>query len=289
MSYVGKILVVIQVIMSVLFMAFAGAVFQMHQNWQSKHAATQKMLTDRDAELSAAQDELAKAKRDFAVELERKSKEAVDYQAQAKGFETQLGVMNERNNLLEQQRDTQTGLAESKADEAEYRQREAEQQRIENKKVQSRLDAASAENRDLKDQLFGKTTEYDQLVTRYNEMLEKSAFLEKIVRAYKLPTDPREVDRLESPPPPVEGLVKDRKMNKANRVQFVDVTIGSDDGILVGHVLDVVRPMESDPTATEWLGQIRIVSIEPDSAVGEVVLAAKNGIIREGDSVTTKL
>ncbi|MEZ5943365.1 MAG: hypothetical protein R3C18_18370 [Planctomycetaceae bacterium] len=289
MSYVGKILVVVQVIMSVLFMAFAGAVFQMHQNWKGRHDGVAAQLSDRTSELSAAQDELAKAKTDLNAKIQVAEQRAVDFQAKAKGFETQLGVMNERNNLLEQQRDTQTGLAESKSDEADFRQREAEQQRIENKKVQNRLDTASAENRQLKDELFGKTTEYDQLVTRYNELLEKSAFLEKIVTAYKLPTDPREVDRLESPPPPVEGLVQDRKMNKANRVQFVDVTIGSDDGILVGHVLDVVRPKGSDPTATEWLGQIRIVSIEPDSAVGEVVLAAKNGIIREGDSVTTKL
>lgn len=81
----------------------------------------------------------------------------------------------------------------------------------------------------------------------------------------------------------------DLKMNKANRVQFVNITIGSDDGLLVGHRLDVLRLSPDGQGATEWLGQVEIVSIEPDSAVAEVVLAAKNGIIQEGDNVTSKL
>ena len=37
MSFVGKILVVVQLVLSVLFMALAGAVFSVHQNWKDKY------------------------------------------------------------------------------------------------------------------------------------------------------------------------------------------------------------------------------------------------------------
>lgn len=289
MSYVGKILVIIQVVMSVLFMAFAGAVFQMHQNWKSKHTAVVTQLNSRTQELTTAQEELAKAKTDLTARLDAMTQEKTKFEAQAKGYEADLGAQVVRINLLEQQRDTQTGLAQAKANEAEYRQREAEQQRIENKKVQDRLDAASAENRRLTDELFAKSLEFDALVQRYNEVLTKAAYLERVVALHKLPTDPREVERQQSPPPPVNGLVLSVKTNKTNRVQFVQLSIGSDDGLIVGHLLDVVRVSPDGQGKPAWLGQVQIKQIEPDFAVAEVVLESKNGIIQEGDNVTTKL
>ncbi len=289
MSYVGKILVLILVVMSILFMSFAGAVFQMHQNWQVKHAASELRVNDLTAQLTLAQTNLAEAKTTLTAKYEAAQQESVKFQAEAAGALTKIGIMQKQNDTLEQERNTQTGLAQSKADEARYRHEEAEKQRIENRKVQDRLDLASAENRMLKDQVFGVTTELEKLQKRFEEQQIKNAFLERVVRAHKLPTDPRVVERLELPPPPVDGVVSDVQMSKANRVQFVNVSIGSDDGLVVGHLLDVVRLTPDGTGKTEWLGQVKVVSIEPDSAVAEVVLAAKNGIIQEGDNVTTKL
>lgn len=289
MSYVGKILVLILVVMSILFMAFAGAVYLANSNWQGKYNAEVTAHNSSKQQLTAAQDELSKAKTELGAQITALKQEAEAANALAKTEgETAAADQATINNL---QRDlaSMTGLAESKAAEAQFRQKEAEQQRVENRKVQERLDAASSENRSLKDQLFGKTSDYESLIKRYNEAIEKLAFLEKVVSAYKLPTDPREVERLQAPPPPVDGVVKEVRMNRANRVQFVNLTIGSDDGLVVGHQLDVIRQPPGGNGDAKYLGTVRIVSIEPDSAVAEVILAAKNGIIEEGDNVTTKL
>ena len=53
MSFIGKVLIAAQLVMSLLFMAFAGAVFNMHQNWKEKHDAVAKTLSETQASQSA--------------------------------------------------------------------------------------------------------------------------------------------------------------------------------------------------------------------------------------------
>lgn len=289
MSFVGKILVVVQMIMSVLFMAFAGAVFAIHVNWKAQYEAAQTQLDSTRQSLTAAQEELTTAKRDFETRLSDETTRANQFQARNTVLQQQVAALQDQQNTYEQQRDTQAGLAESKAEEARFRQEEAERQRVANQKLQARLDETSSEVRNLKDQLF--TTEQDlaDLGARYDALLEQTAFLERIVANEGLETDPRKVARMESPPPPVEGLVIETKKNRANRVQYVLLSIGSDDGLVENHELDVVRMPSETEVQSSWLGTVRVVKTAPDTAVAEVVVPAKNGIIQEGDNVTTKL
>ncbi len=76
--------------------------------------------------------------------------------------------------------------------------------------------------------------------------------------------------------------------DKTNRTEFVEVSIGSDDGLLKNHLLDVYRSSAAGG-APKYLGKIKIVYVTNDRAVGQVVQAAKNGIIERGDNVTTRL
>ncbi|MCA9079716.1 MAG: hypothetical protein KDA58_04115 [Planctomycetaceae bacterium] len=289
MSYVGKILVVLQVVLSVLFMTFAGAVYAIHSNWNGKYTAVQTQLNDATQQIKVAQEELETAKTDFNTNLKNETERANRFQAEKLTLEARVATLEGQNNTVEQQRDTEKGLAQAKAAEARFRQEEAERRRIENDKLQVQLDTISGENRSLKDQIISKNADYDELIAKHNELLEQSAYLERIVAAYSLPTNPREVAKLSAPAPPVEGLVRTVKRDKTNRVKFVELTIGSDDGLLVGHSMDVVHIPSNGGNGAEWLGKVKVVSVNPDSAVAEVILAAKNGIIQEGDNVTTKL
>lgn len=292
MSYVGKILVVIQVVMSLLFMAFAGAVYSVHQNWKGKFDAAQQTLQSTQESLRVAQEELTTAKRDFETRLAEQTQRATEFQARNTTLTNQYAALQEQYNLVEQQRQTQTGLAEAKAAEARFRQEEAEKQRIENRKLQTALDGTAAEVRDLKDELFTRNEDFRQLQRRYDGMLSKTAFLERVVASNNLETDPEVVDRMKSPPPPVQGLVLNLRKNRANRVQFVEISIGSDDGLVRNHELDVVRipsNVNGNGREAEWLGRVRVVDVFPDNAVCEVIQVAKNGIIEEGDNVTSKL
>ena len=65
-----------------------------------------------------------------------------------------------------------------------------------------------------------------------------------------------------APRPDVEGEVT--RVDARN--QRVEISIGSDDGLVVGHELQVFR---TKPTA-EFIGKIRLESVDPDQAVGKV-------------------
>jgi hypothetical protein len=77
-------------------------------------------------------------------------------------------------------------------------------------------------------------------------------------------------------PPLVEGRVID-----ADGKDFIEISIGSDDGLKVGHSLDVYR-------GNQYLGRIVIKKTNPDRAVGQVKKELQRGQIKRGDRVTTK-
>ncbi|WP_437228620.1 hypothetical protein SH661x_000994 [Planctomicrobium sp. SH661] len=288
MSYVGKILVIVQVVLSLLFMTFAGGVYAVHQNWRVKYENSQKSLQDSQTKLSAAQEAATNAERKFRSDLDEQTQLAEKLRADVEGLQASVVDLTQKNALLTTQRATQTGVAEAMTNEAKFRQEEAEKQRIENGKLQSKVNELYAENRELKDQIFTKDQSYKALNNVYESGLVQLNYLKQLVSKHGMETDPEVVAKMNAPAPPVDGLVTQLKKNKAGRVQFVEISIGSDDGLTKSNELDVIRTYGTE-NRSDWLGRIRVVDLGPDWAVGEVILPAKNGIIQEGDNVTTKL
>ena len=62
----------------------------------------------------------------------------------------------------------------------------------------------------------------------------------------------------------------------------IEVSLGGDDGLQMGHELDVYRN-------DQYLGRVRVVSIKPDKAVAVVVREFVRGVIQRGDRVATRL
>jgi hypothetical protein len=62
----------------------------------------------------------------------------------------------------------------------------------------------------------------------------------------------------------------------------IQVSLGSDDGLQVGHTLEVYR-------GGEYIGRAVVKSVMPDQAVAEIVKAYARGVVQRGDKVTTRL
>lgn len=288
MSYVGKILVVVQVVLSLLFMAFAGAVFSMHQNWLGKYEAEVESTARLQSNLGEVQQQLELARTEHKANFDEQKARADRLQAQTLLDTATIQSLNTEVEKKEAQREEQTGLGVAKSLESAFRQAEAEKQRIENDKLRVKLDEESAKVRDLQDQVFTGDVTLEELRKRYNSMLAKTAYLERVVAAHNLETDPDIVEKMKLPPPPVEGLVISLSKNRANRIEFVELSVGSDDGLIVNHELDIIR-FDTKESTSDWLGRVIIVDVKPDRAVARVVLPAKNGIIAKGDTATSKL
>lgn len=288
MSFVGKVLIVVQVVLSLCFMAFAGAVYVTQENWQKKHEAAAADVTrltgdvaNRDQLLAQARDEVKRVTDSSQQETDRWKREALN----------KTDLLAQKTNELNQvnaQKESILATARSKQTEAENREREAEVLRAQTIDLQTRVSGLAGELSATKDQLFSTNTEFGRLQTRYNDLFKKWSYLEDVVAKKGIDTDPAHVAAQTRPAPPVDGLVLETRLGATGRTQMVVISIGSDDGLRVGHELDVYR-LGNGQDKTLYLGKVKIIDVEADRAVATVTQLARNGNIEVGDNVTTNL
>ncbi|MFV0446054.1 MAG: hypothetical protein ACK5Q5_20955 [Planctomycetaceae bacterium] len=286
MSFVGKVLIVVQVVMSLCFMAFAGAVYVTHENWKTKHNDAQQQITalnqskaDIEASLSQARDERTKVETELTQEVNKFKLASQTEEAQVKDLTSRL---NTTNNSLERQ----TAIAVQSQIEAEAREKESEGLRKQNFDLQKRIDEVSAELNIERDKSFNLNVQLVQLEERFTKLQIQEAFLAKVVRKRGWSTDPSTVEGLPNPPPTLQGLVEKIQKGKTNRTQYAVISVGEDDGLKVGHTLSALGERKGKPI---YLGTVKVISVEADKAVCEVVDPSRLGDIEVGDNVTTDL
>jgi hypothetical protein len=284
MTFLGKILVVFQLVLSLCFMLFAGAVYSFQESWKDRANQVQADLTKTQTQLNDLQAEHD----DFQTQMNQKLQQAADdaqrFQAQATAVQGQLETIRQELETARTERDNQRAVAQTAGDEARARRDEAAALRQTNQQLHTTLDAAVSRVRTLEDQTFNNEVSSKQLAEKHEKLLGNYATLQKVIRQNNLDDDPKAYEGQDEPPPIVEGYVRSVKKGVGTAPSFVEITLGSDDGLLKGHELFVFRADE-----TKYLGKIRIVLVEPDKSVGMIVDQAKNGIIEAGDNVSTKL
>jgi hypothetical protein len=285
MTFVGKVLVVLQVVLSVCFLAFAGAVFAVHTNWREK--AT-KLETD----LNTARSNLASTESRLQQELAAATKERDDEKLRADGAQVQVDNMQKQLAAKQTELDTlksdlarQTALAQIAGTEAEMRKEESDKQRVENERLHKEMDELITLRRQLEDKLFGEEIARKAYLKKHQELLDDYAVLQQIVRANGLNDDPKDFVGRQQPPPVAEFKVLNTKQGPRDSGELVEISGGSDDGLLEGHEVFVYR----NNGQGKYLGKLRIVYVTPDRAVGTVIEKARNGVIQKGDNATTKL
>ena len=84
-------------------------------------------------------------------------------------------------------------------------------------------------------------------------------------------------------PPRVDGIIL-----ASNANGYVEISIGSDDGLEQGHELDVYR-MGPSLAENKYLGKIRVVETQADRSVAQVLPNFRKGTIQKEDRVATRL
>jgi len=289
MSVIGRILVVVQVVLSLFFAAFAGAVFTYHENWKANYEAAAESLELTKTESGNLRQEYEDYKNDNNNAL----KSAVD---RAELAETTADRLQEQNALSTNQLETtKTELDASRAlnvisaDEARIRREETLKQRQVNESLHNKLDDVLASYRALKDDLFAEEIKRSELLNKHEQVIAELREIQTIVRNSGIDLDTVAVNNKDNPPPLVTGKVENADKGKRNGIEYIEISIGSDDGLLKGHALFVYRLARQKGDRPKYLGKIKLVHVTPDRAVGTVVEKAKNGIIEVGDNVSTKL
>ncbi|MFT5328358.1 MAG: hypothetical protein ACI8P0_006271 [Planctomycetaceae bacterium] len=286
MTFVGKLLVIIQLVLSICFMVLAGAVFTRHMTWMQTAKDLQVTVDNGMADysrLEAEKNDEVKALKGGLAQVEN---DAADAKAELRLAQNEIENQKILIDTQKTELNTQQALASISGDEAKIRREEALSGRRINEQLNAALNDQNQRVRQLEDELFNKEVGGKALEDKYNAMLRSLATLRKVLVANQLDPDPNKYARKLAPPPLVMGKVLDtKKSGRGTSRQLIEVSIGSDDGVTEGNLLFVYRIGEQN----KYLGQIRLELVTPDRAVGVVVDRAKNGVIEREDYVTTKL
>ncbi|QDT65526.1 hypothetical protein [Calycomorphotria hydatis] len=287
MTYVGKLLVVLQLMLSVCFMAFAGAVYTTQQNWQAAATKAQEDVASLRENLATVSADLTNRVTEEKTRADKAEQERDLAQGKLDDSEVKVEQVTEKLNTAQTALEVQTTLAGIAEDQAAAARKQASTLRGLNSQLLETKDELTAENRKLEDQIFSLKREADRIEQKHQSILNRNVELIAILQANGLSSDPSDYANLDTAPPPVvEGLVLNvAKPERRGGSEFVDVSLGSDDGLKKGHTLYVYNNKDGGT----YLGQIQLTDVAADRAVGKVIQKSKNGSIERGDNVTSKL
>jgi septal ring factor EnvC (AmiA/AmiB activator) len=284
MNIIGKIFVFAVFVMSIVFMSFAIALFSTHTNWREEITRpADQVQAGKPLGYKLQLDEAKKERETLTAEIakltaEVAASEAARDQIVAK-IQTALGEKDKELQALRKAKD-------AREDERENAQTELAMTRTE-------LEKATKTVEGLRDDIRGMQAKVDEQVTRTaklaGELHEKESFLE-IATERKAQLEKQVANArllLKQHGLAIESMPRDHVPTAGGVVTAVaddsiEVTLGGDDGVQMGHFLEVYRD-------DEYLGRVQVISVKPDRSVGRVIREFKRGDIQPGDRVATRL
>jgi uncharacterized protein YlxW (UPF0749 family) len=274
MNLVGKIFAFLVLAMSLVFMAFAVAVYGTHKNWRdvvenpntglkaqiAKEQTRQQELKDEIDKLTAQISEEDVAKRKALADLE-----TTRAQSDAKLKESQV----QRDEL---QKSNQEAIAAMTAGQGNLDKmtKEVEVLRKEIRDAQTDRDKSFEQVVKLTDQVHQVTNEITRLKEREGQLAQQLASARMILSKRGISIGETDV------PPPLRGKVLAVSQN-----DLLEVSLGADDGIRTGNTLEVFR-------GSSYLGRVQVLTTQSDRAVAKILPDFKKGVIQKGDDVATR-
>jgi hypothetical protein len=272
MNFVGRILVVLIFAMSLMFMSFAVAVYGTHRNWKEESEKQQKLVDIARNELAKAEEE--KAKLEEAVKAETSAREQAlgKLETERTRLETQRAeAVKQLHELQVKDKEAVAALAAAQDNLARLT-KEVEGLRVEIRDTQKDRDAHFARSVELTDQIHQAKGEIDRLQERRIQLAAQLASANLVLDRHGLDKD-MPVDGI---PPLVRG-----KVLAVSRDDLVEISLGSDDGLRVGHTLEMFR-------GSTYLGKLEVLRVTSDRAVAKIVPGFKKGVIQKDDDVATR-
>ena len=112
MTFVGKILVVFQLVLSICFMAFAGAVFTAQTNWKVKADTAQKDLEKARGEIKVKEETLRQELATRTTERDAEKTRAEGAEAQRDKVMADLTQQKKANETLQTENSSQQAVAQ---------------------------------------------------------------------------------------------------------------------------------------------------------------------------------
>jgi len=281
MTFVGRILVIVIMLFSLIFLGISTVVYSTSKNWKTATQEQMKKVEELKKKLTDAQ-----AQKDAAAKGQEEANNK--FEALAKNLTNQISTLEDQmkrdTGQLQDARE-KLGIAERNArstlDEVESRRKETLLLRDQKSTVEKQANEFKLHQAELNDKIRELERMLESATKNNSDLRERVAKFSTLLRQSGLSDDITQIKGIESPPP-VQGEVT--RVDPSNR--SIEMSIGSDDGLVAGHELYVFR---TSPRP-EYVGKISVVSADPDQAVGKVVGHTYQGKkIKEGDIVSSTI
>jgi hypothetical protein len=281
-NVIGKILIVMQLVFSLCFMCFAGAVYSFQAGWKSKTVEAQSKLKNAEDNVKALQDRNTQVEQKLTEQFAAEKKRADEENAKVLQLETNLQQALGSLAGAEQQRDKHLADLIVAQQEAQARIKETTELRAETKRLRDQANEHIANRRQLEGSNLDLAGQLAVAEEQKRNALKKIAELKGLMRLEGLDPDmilttaaPEAIEK-------IDGIVSASMKNASGSAELVEVSVGSDDGIRRGMRLIVYR-------GSEFICELDVTSATADKAIGRVIEETRNGTIERGDNVTTKL
>lgn len=278
MTFVGKILVVLILIMSLVFMSFTMMVYSTHRNWkdlvENPTTGLKVQLENKRRELKQLEDDRQEVLNKLAYERATRTEALAVLEVKTRELEVELAKKEEQLKIAQTQLSEATQTVDSSQAQQKRLKDEVDQLRNEIKVARQDRDFQVAEVQKLLDKINQGEGQLKRLRLRNAQLVSEMGRAQVLLDSNDLDLNAP----LDGQPPKLDGVVtavRDRDL--------IEVSLGADEGVRRGHSLDVYA------SSGAYLGRLEVVETAPDRAVGRVVPQFTQGIIRKGDRVATKL
>jgi hypothetical protein len=285
MTAVGKILVFINLIFSLIVGGFVIAVYTARTHWESEYKKLEARYTVAQASERAAQSATDEAKRAAKAETDKVKADMARVQADLEMQITANNDLRKKNNDLVKQTNKQGAVSSAQLADVTIRQADVDQLRKTLKDETEKNAKLVDENAHLRGEAVTAQVQAKSLKDM-NLRLEKQIqdMARDMTRAGRgTATAANRATGQNPPPESVEGLIK--TMDPTGRL--VTLTIGSDAGLSRGHTLQVFR-LSPIPSQSKYLGTLRIIEVSATQAVAEP-MGRLSAPLQVGDRVASRI
>jgi len=281
MTFVGRILVLVITALSLVFLGVSTVVFTTATNWKQETEKQRKNVADQQNKVRDLSSQLDAQKKDYQA-LQAQDKVALKKQEdtiaslQAELEQTRKEIEASRTELEVAQQNAKMALQESGD-----RKTETDLLREQKLAVEQQANEYKLRQTELNDKIRELSRMLETATNNANDLRDRVARFSTLLRRNGLSDDISQIKGTESPPT-VQGKVA--RVDAQNR--SIEITIGSDDGLVPGHELFVYR---LSPRA-EFLGKVKIITVDPDQSVARVIGSTVQGKkLKEGDIVSSTI
>lgn len=279
MSDLGRLFSYVILVLSIFFFVIAAVVNGTHRETATRVSELER---ENDALERSIREEKATSERvrtQLAQEQAARVAALAALQQQVNTIEGQLSTA-ESNYREEQSRATQLSQT--------LDQTQAELKRVtaENENIRAQISETLQDRNQLRTRLIQQTDELYNVQSlladargRVKSLQEEVTLLQArnnaasaTLAAAGLSPDPED-----TPPADLQG-----KILATDGGRNVEISLGRDDGLRVGHQLEVFR-------GNQYLGRIRVTRVSDDKALGEILQNFRNGFIQANDTVAASV